>query len=176
MKKFIFSLLAFMFVLPVAFGLVACGNKEETKTLTKEEVVGVWYSTKVVIAGGEYDGEYTYARYQELKAIDEGTTRELEEDEPEEYFMLNRILQNFKLEEGVGDAKGKVYRKELAQADTYYSETATWEIVNNEVKIYVDDEGISSITWARDGDLAIVTITFTDNETNTYTLAKVPQE
>ena len=140
MKKFIFSLLAFMFILPVAFGIVACGNKNEAETLKKEDVVGVWYSTKVVIAGGtEYDGEYTYARYQELQEIDEGDTRELTTAERQEYYKLSRILQNYKLEDGVGNAKGKIYYKAISQADTQYSETATWEIVNNEVKVYVDD-------------------------------------
>lgn len=172
-----FIALAMMFV--AMFGFAACGTKGEgEQQLTNADVAGVWYSTQVVVAGREEgNGTYTYARYQELKAIDEGTDRDLTAAEQIEYGMLgNAILQNFKLEVGEGTEKGKVYSKGVAEDETAYEEAATWEIVNNKVELTVDDDDVTSITWTRDNDLAIVTITFANNSSCTYTLAKVAAE
>ncbi|MBR1925723.1 MAG: hypothetical protein IJ837_02585 [Clostridia bacterium] len=176
-----FITLAMIFV--AMFGFAACGPKgEDEQQLTNADVAGVWYSTQVVVAGktGEdasSNGTYTYTRYQELKAIDDGDERDLTLEEQLEYHMFGyAILQNYKLELGEGTAKGKVYNKGVAEDENNYAEVATWEIVNNKVELTVDDEDITSITWARSNDLAIVTISFADESTCTYTLAKVAAE
>jgi len=180
-----FIAIAMMFV--AMFGFAACGPKGEgEQQLTNADVVGVWYSTRVVITGetGEdayLNGTYTNDRYLALKAIDEGTERDLTSAEQTEYYTLkgtsvkSGILQNYKLEAGEGTEKGKVYSKGIAQEN--YVETATWEIANNVVEITAKDgNGVSSITWARDNDLAIITVSFADGSVYTFTLAKVAAE
>jgi len=173
MKKLFSMLAVFALVVVSAFTFSACGKKAET--LTNEDVVGVWYSTQVVVAGranASENGTYTYEKYLELKAKEDSSTP-WGAGEETLYYALKNVLQNYKLEEGVGDEKGKVYCKGIAQADLAYSVEATWEIVDNQVKLYTDDEDVSSITWTKDGDSVTVTVSFANNSSCTYTLAKV---
>ena len=170
MKRSIVNMLAvFVLLLACTLGFAACGKKNETATLTNDDVVGVWYSTQVVVAGrSEGNGTYTYERYLELKAIDEGTERDLTSAEIIEYTSLKNVISNYKLTED-----GKVYQKTIIAANYGDEEDATWQIVNNQVKVTTDAEDVSSITWSRNNNLAIVTVSFTNGSSCTYTLAKV---
>lgn len=136
MKKFIYTMLAFMFVLPIAFGLVACGNKEEE--LKPADFVGTWYTeTQVDKRDGETTGTETYARFMELH---NKASRTPEEDD--EYANLETYIFMFNVK-----SDGTLQYKQYFADEADYSDAGTWAIKDNkltaEITMFPEDGTVS---------------------------------
>lgn len=149
MKKFLYTMLAFMFVLPLALGLVAC-DKEEAATpqLTKANFVGEWYVYSEDYTYDTTHEVYTYARLKELH--DAGETA----SENDEYADLETYIYMFQLRND-----GRIQWKDYYADETEYDENTdagTWGIENNQFWANVDTfyAGNKTVEY-KNGDIVI---------------------
>ena len=163
MKKFIYTMLAFMFVLPLAFGLVGCQKDETVKA---EDVTGTWYVETYVHSYNGSTDTSTQARLVQLHDKASKTT-----DEEDEYADLATVIYMWK-----ATADGKLYCKPYYDADSEYAEYGTWAIEDGKLT--------ATITWFAAGETTVeykggkIIINYTrmwleKPETTVVTLAKV---
>ena len=175
MKKFIYSMLAFMFVLPLALGLAGCKNGEAEKQLTNADFVGEWYVEKQVYTETGHDSEtvtlaeftYMHDHYDDLEPEDKVAYEDLE---------VQAFFKFYITENG------------FVQVLTYYDTTewsalndddavGTWEITNNQLHSEIDPTYFdvhATIVVAYENGKIVVNVTGTDY-TNVLTLAKVAE-
>ena len=160
MKKFIYSLLAFVFVLPLALGFVGCKSGE----LKNSDVVGDWYTESVVYTEeGEDAKTYTYERFNELHTKESKTATETSE-----YQALLNFFFKYKVTDD-----GKLQYATYAE-NAQYTDCGTWEIKDNKLNVTVDETkfGSDTVTTEYKNSKIIVTVVG-DDFTTVITLAKV---
>ena len=161
MKKFIYSLLAFVLVLPLAFGLAGC-NKDGLK---KSDVVGDWYTVSASYAEeGEETKNYTYEQFNTLHTKENRTLAE--------NYEYQALVNNFFFKYKVTDAGILQYAKYVENAQ--YTDCGTWEIKDNKLNVTVDETkfGSDTVTTEYKNSKIIVTVVG-DDFTTVITLAKV---
>lgn len=162
MKKFIYSLLAFVLVLPLAFGLAACKKDEGLK---KSEVVGDWYTLSASYAEeGEETKVYSYEQFNALHTKENRTLAE--------NYEYQALVNNFFFKYKVTDAGKLQYAKYIENAE--YADCGTWEIKDNKLIVTVDESkfGEGTVTTEYKDSKIIVTVVG-DDFTTVLTLAKV---
>lgn len=164
MKKFIYSLLAFMFVLPLALGLVACKNEEPK--LKASDFVGEWYIETNVYTQGEESHTYTCARFVELHDKTDKTQAEIDE-----YDDLDVEIWMYRANDD-----GTLQKKHYYADESEYDAAGTWAIENNKFKAVVTEFSASEQTVEYKGGKIVVThsrMWHEQLETTVLTLAKV---
>lgn len=160
MKKFIYSLLAFVLVLPLAFGLAGC-NKDGLK---KSDVVGGWYTVSVSRTQGENTTTYTYERFNELHTKGDGRTGA----ENYEYNQLSEVFLKYQLTDD-NKLKAATYAE-----NAEYTECGTWEIKDNKLNFTIAESAFGSGTATAEYKDSKIVVTIVDgNTTIVLTLAKV---
>ena len=165
MKKIIYSLLAFVLILPFAFCLVGCIKNDEV--LEKDDVVGNWYAISVrYTEEGEEPTTYSYERFNQLRNKENRTS-----DENTEYQRLFNVLFKYKVMDD-----GKLKFTNYAE-NAEYVDCGTWEIKNNKLIVDIDKSvfGIgegTTVTTKYENSRIIITV-IGDNYTTVTTLAKV---
>ena len=172
MKKFIYSIVAFLLVIPVALGLVACNNeapKTETVDLTEANVVGDWEVSNVTYTPGTgvtiQADSCTKAEWDVLDGTDYA---ELTQAQKDKWDLFDGFFHSYRLKA----EDHKMYDI----TDGSETEAASWAIDNGEITYEESLPGYAadSVVWNNGSIVLTVTIPAGDYAgTYVLTLAKV---
>ena len=158
--KNLFKVFAIMLcVTMVASVLVACG---ETK-LTASDVVGEYYTEKVVYTQGENPAQnYTFAQFEALHADHTAPADEALYEKLEDYFLKIKVQED-------GKVTAKPYYVDMA-----YVDYGTWKIENNKLVVSSEmSEGETATTVYDNGKIIVTVVDTVYNWTAVMTYAKI---
>ncbi|MBQ7452900.1 MAG: hypothetical protein IJS68_01380 [Clostridia bacterium] len=146
MKNLLKTFAIMLCVTMVASVLVACGEAK----LTAADVVGEYYTEKVVYTEGENPAQtYTFTQFAALHEDHSDPADAALYEKLEDYFLKIKVQED-------GNVTAKPYYVEMAYADF-----GTWAIENNKLVVTSDMPEGETTTTQYDNGKIIVTVTDT---------------